>query len=263
MDKKEKKNGVKQKQTNENLENNEMKNSSEKSTKEEPIKGKLKWSKEDEERSATSGKLDSSGKSEKNTDTAQDQPSNDQELKTNEQPQKDEPSQDEASKEKIDEKEQENSSSSKTEEEKLSKSKKYTIEDTLGPIDFKEYPIDPDEDKSKGQKKAEKEDPIQPDPKVKKEKLADQETKPFVFSKTDEEPKDQKQEKTPQKKPEEKKDAKNKAMTLVKILWLPVTLLVVLLISLVIGHTMIGNQPAGDVFDIEMWIHLYKLIFTK
>jgi hypothetical protein len=49
----------------------------------------------------------------------------------------------------------------------------------------------------------------------------------------------------------------------VRILWFPVTLLVVLFVGLIIGHSYLGGQPAGDVFSIQMWEHLYKLIFTK
>ena len=60
---------------------------------------------------------------------------------------------------------------------------------------------------------------------------------------------------------EDKKSSK--WMLAVKILWLPLVLLVVLLISLIIGHTMIGDQPASDIFNIDMWIHLLKLILQN
>ncbi len=49
----------------------------------------------------------------------------------------------------------------------------------------------------------------------------------------------------------------------VRVLWFPVTLVVVWIVGLIIGHSYLGGQPAGDVFSIQMWEHLYKLIFTK
>jgi hypothetical protein len=49
---------------------------------------------------------------------------------------------------------------------------------------------------------------------------------------------------------------------ILKMLCVPLILVVVLVTGLLIGHSVIGGQPAGDVFDINMWQHLYRLIFT-
>ncbi|RAL24583.1 hypothetical protein DL897_09760 [Thermoflavimicrobium daqui] len=59
---------------------------------------------------------------------------------------------------------------------------------------------------------------------------------------------------------QEKKSASKKVF---KILWLPVILIVILIVGLIIGHTVLGKQPIGDIFDMKMWDHLYRLIFTK
>lgn len=50
---------------------------------------------------------------------------------------------------------------------------------------------------------------------------------------------------------------------LLKILWVPALLAVMLLIGLIIGHSVLGEQPVANVFDIKMWEHLYNLVYSK
>jgi hypothetical protein len=51
------------------------------------------------------------------------------------------------------------------------------------------------------------------------------------------------------------------AIRVLQILGLPFVLGIVLITGLIIGHSVLGGQPAGDVFDITMWERLYRLIF--
>lgn len=144
--------------------------------------------------------------------------------------------------------------------------KEYTFEDTMGPIDFKEYSLEPDKTKQASQKTRydKEESPNVIGATVKEE------SKPFVFSKTENKDKQSgsQKAKTPQKK-HTRDSIKSQKVSIpkwkwaLKILWLPITLVLVLLIGLMIGHSTIGEQPAGGIFDIEIWTHLYKLIFTK
>lgn len=50
--------------------------------------------------------------------------------------------------------------------------------------------------------------------------------------------------------------------TLLWIVSVPALLVVVLIGSLILGHTVIGGQPASDIFDLNMWQHLYNLIYS-
>lgn len=121
--------------------------------------------------------------------------------------------------------------------------KEYTIEDTLGPIDFKEYSV-----------KLESEE-------KKKEETKSPDQVTFVFKK-------EKKEKT-RRKPITREKVKTPKIELPKwkfalrILWLPISLVFALFIGLIVGNTVIGEQPVSEAFNIENWIHLYKLIFTK
>lgn len=122
--------------------------------------------------------------------------------------------------------------------------KEYSIEDTLGPIDFKEYPVE-----------------LESEEKKKKEtKSPDQST--FVFKK-------EKKEKAKKRKPITREKVKTPQIQLPKwkftlrVLWLPISLVFALFIGLIVGNTVIGEQPVSEAFNIDNWIHLYKLIFTK
>jgi hypothetical protein len=54
---------------------------------------------------------------------------------------------------------------------------------------------------------------------------------------------------------------KKVAVRVLQMLGLPFVLGIVLITGLLIGHSVLGGQPAGDVFDIKMWERLYSLIF--
>jgi hypothetical protein len=54
---------------------------------------------------------------------------------------------------------------------------------------------------------------------------------------------------------------KKGSVRMFQILWLPCVLGIVLITGLIIGHSILGGQPAGDVFDIKMWERLYHLVF--
>ncbi|MBA4495980.1 DNA-directed RNA polymerase subunit beta [Paenactinomyces guangxiensis] len=120
-----------------------------------------------------------------------------------------------------------------------------SLEDTLTPIDFKEYSIDP-----------------LPEPKEKHEYQT--EVKKPAFSVEQDWENNHDDSYSDDGNPDISEGSgtgKNVVKWAVKILWLPVLLFVVLIVSLIIGHTFIGDQPAGDVFDIEMWEHIYNLIY--
>jgi hypothetical protein len=100
--------------------------------------------------------------------------------------------------------------------------KNRNLEDTLTPIDFKEYQLEvnsqPEKDKAK-------------------------------MTKAEEEPQTDEQEQTDRKK------------KWIKILWYPALLVVSLFAGLIIGHSVIADQPVSDVFNIDVWKHLYDLIY--
>lgn len=129
--------------------------------------------------------------------------------------------------------------------------RQLSLEDTLTPIDFKEYSIDP----------------------IIEEKNSDEEFKQevkkpaFVAEQpaetADEQPVLSKKESAVDLGEDErvKDEKKEQIRKWVKILWLPVSLVVALYVGFVIGHTVIGDQPAGDIFNIDMWVHIYQLMF--
>jgi hypothetical protein len=114
-----------------------------------------------------------------------------------------------------------------------------SLEDTLTPIDFKEYSVDPVQMSSVEDEWVEWKEPVFS---TRKESAGD-------WPETEEEPE------------EEKKGLPRFARLAIRILWLPVTLVAVLIIGLIIGHTVIGKEPASDIFDWNMWKHLYDLIY--
>jgi hypothetical protein len=105
------------------------------------------------------------------------------------------------------------------------------IEDTLTSIDFKEYEFEPDELKT-----------------VEKESNSfDQQTL---------------ERKEDFQEYEVEQSSGNKWIKrIIWILGIPAFLILVLFISLMIGHTVIGGQPVGEIFDVAMWQHLYNLIY--
>ncbi|MBA4541816.1 MULTISPECIES: DNA-directed RNA polymerase subunit beta [Thermoactinomyces] len=156
--------------------------------------------------------------------------------------------------------------------------RELTIEDTLTPIDFKEYLIDPKQTKSEEQAqfKTEVKKPVfQAEPLPKKEesnakaekeepKSKEQKEKPKVKEKTKAKEKPSVQDKRfGEDAKEDKKSSSQNLARIAKILWFPVTIVVVLIVGFIIGHTVIGDQPAGDLFNMSMWNHIYDLLFTK
>lgn len=43
----------------------------------------------------------------------------------------------------------------------------------------------------------------------------------------------------------------------------PILCLLALIVGLWLGYSKIGNQPAGEIFDLRTWKHLYDLVFAK
>jgi len=119
-----------------------------------------------------------------------------------------------------------------------------SLEDTMGPIDFKEYFIDPAKDEQDIQSKEYQTEVKKPafmasNKPAKPRKVLEVETDDFATDRTEQ-----------------------IAKTAIKILWLPGVLFIVLIMGLMIGHSAIGGEPALDVFDLGMWEHLYRLIFS-
>lgn len=44
------------------------------------------------------------------------------------------------------------------------------------------------------------------------------------------------------------------------MLWLPVLLVGALAVGLVIGYTVLGGEPPGDVFSRDLWQYLYDIV---
>lgn len=59
------------------------------------------------------------------------------------------------------------------------------------------------------------------------------------------------------------KKSQSKLHSFVRIFWVPAMLIVVFIIGLMVGHGVLGDEPVMDVFDLGMWEHLYKLVFSK
>lgn len=114
------------------------------------------------------------------------------------------------------------------------------IEDTLTPIDFKTYEFDAnqlraiEEEMKASQQQAEAE--------------SNMSAKGIEPAETELEE-------------DEYKSSSKWAKRSIWILGLPAALVIVFIVSLMVGHSVVGGQPAGDVFDVDMWIHVYTLIY--
>lgn len=60
---------------------------------------------------------------------------------------------------------------------------------------------------------------------------------------------------------ERRKSSTTKKVLLFTFVWLPLLLVAALAGGLLIGYSVIGNDPAGDVFTRDLWEHLYNLIY--
>ncbi|MBA4602982.1 DNA-directed RNA polymerase subunit beta [Thermoactinomyces mirandus] len=133
------------------------------------------------------------------------------------------------------------------ENESSNTGRQLSLEDTLTPINFKEYSIDPALDqKNSGESMTEEEKPsfvAKPDLMASDAAAQRKKQNTFAGGKAWE-------------KEEEKQIPK-----WVRIYWLPATLIFVLFAGLIIGHSVIGEQPVSDIFDIDMWIHIFKLMY--
>jgi hypothetical protein len=156
------------------------------------------------------------------------------------------------------EKEQESHISSHDEKEKENQKDKKkdplaNIEDTLTPIDFKTYEFDAE------QLKAIEQELNALNPQKLEEELHtihQQEHSHRPYNKLVDEVDDEED--------DELEDRSNNKW-LTRTIWivgLPALLVIVLFVSLVIGHTVVGGQPVGDIFDISMWMHVYNLIYS-
>ncbi|MFC7440041.1 DNA-directed RNA polymerase subunit beta [Laceyella putida] len=140
-----------------------------------------------------------------------------------------------------------------------------SLEDTLTPIDFKEYSLTPSSETDKEPEIQYK----QPSYTVDFSKdiaMADEDDREPITNFAESGSEERKGGKYREEELEEQDvalEGRPVWMTVVKIAWLPVTLIVVLIVGLMVGHAVIGNQPAGDVFDMNMWEHIYQLLFSK
>lgn len=133
--------------------------------------------------------------------------------------------------------------------------RQLSLEDTLTPINFKEYSIDPAlerKEEEHGELLAEEKKPsfvAKPDLTASDTPVQRKREKPFASKR--------KSNVTGEK---EWEDGEKQIPKWVRILWLPAVLIFVLFAGLIIGHSIIGEQPVGDIFDIDMWIHIFKLM---
>jgi hypothetical protein len=218
--------------------------------------GELKWRKEEEDLLDTDVNLkqnnenETKPKEESTRQEKQTEPKNSKEKATKKEQTSTKPQNKSQDKTKTTEKErktdqkQKDKLTSEKESAAASEAKKeYSIEDTLGPIDFKEYSVELESEKKK----------------KKETKSPDQST--FVFKK---EKKDKAKRKLiTREKVKTPKIQLPKWKFALRVLWLPISLVVALFIGLIVGNTVIGEQPVSEAFNIENWFHLYKLIFTK
>lgn len=143
------------------------------------------------------------------------------------------------------EKKQEAKIASQDEKEKKKQDPLAGIEDTLTPIDFKTYEFDAEQLKA-----------------------IEQELNALNPQKLEKELDTIHQQQAPLNDPVEYSD-EDEAYTTdsrwvkrsIWILGVPALLVVVLFVSLIIGHTVVGGQPASDIFDMGMWMHVYNLIY--
>ncbi len=126
-------------------------------------------------------------------------------------------------------------------QEQPQRQRTLSLEDTLTPIDFKEYSIDPEQETGGDS-----------------EYQTEYKKPSYVVRQDDEDGGFGSDEADSHGISDRKQIITKRA---IKILWLPMLLVVVLITGLIIGHTVIGDQPAGDIFDLDMWEHIYKLIY--
>lgn len=71
-------------------------------------------------------------------------------------------------------------------------------------------------------------------------------------------------ERTDMPSPEDKQKRTGKPWVnvLARILFVPFLLFLSLVIGLMIGYSVIGNQPVSQVFDLNTYKHMYDLIFA-
>ncbi|TCP65925.1 DNA-directed RNA polymerase subunit beta [Baia soyae] len=164
--------------------------------------------------------------------------------------------------------------SKKEEEEQGSEDSKAdklaNFEDTLSPLDFKEYKVDLEQLQEAS---AAVETPLKEESTTVVEDIEDLEKEEHVqdevvknsFDAHDNEQElveniDHDAEVVEEINPETKRSPLKVA---IKILWIPVLLIAALMTGLVIGNTMIGGKPISDIFSWSSWEHLYNLIYQK
>lgn len=59
----------------------------------------------------------------------------------------------------------------------------------------------------------------------------------------------------------EPSNASRRLRKVVKILWVPTLLLGSLLVGLIIGYAGLGDQSPMEVFDLDLWKHIYQLVY--
>jgi hypothetical protein len=198
--------------------------------------GELKWSKEQQE-----------GKSEEEEKKTEIEKEEERETKKEEKDAKDSVHSEVSATLLEVEKEQEANLSSQSEKEKKKQDPLAGIEDTLTPIDFKTYEFDAE------QLKAIEQELNSLNPQKLEEELNTIHHQQHTPVQDHNEYYDDEEE-------EYTKDSKWVKRS-IWILGIPALLVIVLFVSLIIGHTVVGGQPVGDIFDMSMWMHVYNLIY--
>jgi hypothetical protein len=198
--------------------------------------GELKWSKEQQE-----------GKSEEEEKKTEIEKEEERETKKEEKDAKDSVHSEVSATLLEVEKEQEANLSSQSEKEKKKQDPLAGIEDTLTPIDFKTYEFDAE------QLKAIEQELNSLNPQKLEEELN-------TIHHQQQTPVQDHNEYYDDEEEEYTKDSKWVKRS-IWILGIPALLVIVLFVSLIIGHTVVGGQPVGDIFDMSMWMHVYNLIY--
>jgi hypothetical protein len=198
--------------------------------------GELKWSKEQQE-----------GKSEEEEEKTEIEKEEERETKKEEKDAKDSVHSEVSATLLEVEKEQEANLSSQSEKEKKKQDPLAGIEDTLTPIDFKTYEFDAE------QLKAIEQELNSLNPQKLEEELN-------TIHHQQQTPVQDHNEYYDDEEEEYTKDSKWVKRS-IWILGIPALLVIVLFVSLIIGHTVVGGQPVGDIFDMSMWMHVYNLIY--
>ncbi|MDQ0415861.1 hypothetical protein J2Z48_000019 [Croceifilum oryzae] len=165
------------------------------------------------------------------------------------------------------EKEEEEQGSSDSKTDKLA-----NFEDTLSPLDFKEYKVDLEQLQEAS---AAVETPLKEESTTVMDDVEDLKTEEHVQDevvKNSLDAHDNEQElvetidqEEPEVVAEEIKPDKKRSplKVAIKILWIPLLLVAALITGLVIGNTIIGKKPILDIFSWSSWEHLYNLIYQK